>query len=235
MVGGWTPGTHATQYATDFLQIGAGTGQNKVLWEFKAPRAGTYRVQAWWPSAQPNATAAAPFVVRHAAGDSTVLADQSAGGGAWVELGQFSFNAGPNLVTLTDAAADNRTVLADALRIVYGDDPTVYDQIIDNKTYPTTHLGVKTMLFRNELEIPKSDLRYSRLFLDLPQSGRYYLQNLGRGIVFYSVPDTHGHGSEQYLKGYLQGKTDAELWEMAQSVEAVYDYYDFNKGPWEQE
>ena len=110
----------------------------------------------------------------------------------------------------------------------------LFDRELDNIDYPKKHFQQKTILFRKDLEIPKSEFRYSRLFYEGCNTGSYYLDTFNRGIVFYTVDDSLGFGLTVYLKHYLLGKSDHEIWELMQRREAVYDYYDFNRLPAQQ-
>ena len=110
----------------------------------------------------------------------------------------------------------------------------LFDKYLDNIDYPKNHFRNKTILFRKDLEVPKAELKYSRLFYDSCNSGSYYLDTFNHGIVFYTVNDSLGLGLTIYLKNYLLGKSDYEIWEQMQKREAVYDYYDFNKLPSQQ-
>jgi hypothetical protein len=38
----------------------------------------------------------------------------------------------------------------------------------------------------------------------------------------------------QYLKAYVEGASDYEIWQVLQAIEPLYDYYDFRKKPSEQ-
>ncbi len=135
-------------------------------------------------------------------------------------------------LTVTDADANSDTkTKQNFVRAV------VFDETIDNLDYPTKHYGSRTILFRKELEIPKEEMKYSRLFYASCNTGSYYLPTFNRGIVFYSLWSLAGHGSRAYLRAYIEGeaKTDQELWEIVQDAEPGYDYYDFNKLPSEQQ
>jgi len=105
---------------------------------------------------------------------------------------------------------------------------------IDNVDYPKTHFGSKTILFRSELEIPKEDLKYTRLFYNSCNTGNYYLDTFSHGLVYYTLNLSDAALSNPYLKAYLEGKNNQEIWELLQSIDPVYDYYDFSKTPSEQ-
>ena len=111
----------------------------------------------------------------------------------------------------------------------------IFDLSIDNVDYPKRHYRSKTILFRKELEIPQTALRYRRLFYDSCNTGNYYLGTFNRGIVFFTLNNSYGLGFNEYVRAYLEGKSDREIWEIVQDYEPVWDYYDFNKPPSEQQ
>ena len=84
------------------------------------------------------------------------------------------------------------------------------------------------------MELDKEQLGYARLFYDSCNSANYFLDTFNRGIVFYTLYNSDGRGFVSYLKAYLEGKSDQEIWEAIQATDPVYDFYDFNKYPWEQ-
>lgn len=113
----------------------------------------------------------------------------------------------------------------------------VYEKIIDNVNYPNTHYGYKTIISRGPLEINPDELKYKRLFILSCNSGYYYLQTLGRGIVFYSLDDTEvnpGTGFSIYLKAYMQGQSNEQILAALMAKQAAFDFYDFSKRPDEQ-
>jgi PKD repeat protein len=132
-------------------------------------------------------------------------------------------------LTVIDADSDSVTETKENFIVA-----AIFDKSIDNVDYPKTHYRNKTILFRRELEIPKEELKYSRMFYEGCNSGNYYLDTFNRGVVFYTVGAGEGRGSCLYLKAYLEGKSDEEAWELIQNYDPVYDYYDFNKLPSEQ-
>jgi PKD repeat protein len=132
-------------------------------------------------------------------------------------------------LTVTGASGQSRTeskqnfVLARTL-----------DVSLDNIDYPASHYKSKTIVFRRALEVPKEEMRYSRIYYEACNSGNYYLDTFNRGIVFYTVNISNALGFYNYLGAYLNGKSDREIWELIQSLDPVYDYYDFNKLPSQQ-
>jgi PKD repeat protein len=108
------------------------------------------------------------------------------------------------------------------------------DVSLDNVDYPKTHYRTKTILFRKALEVPKNQMRYSRLYYEACNTGNYYLDTFTHGIVFYTINNSAGLGFYTYLQAYLSGRSDREIWQQMQSREPIYDYYDFNKLPSQQ-
>ena len=133
------------------------------------------------------------------------------------------------VLTVTDADGNTSTERKPNFVIA-----RLMDKSIDNVDYPKTHYQSKTILFRKDLEVPKDQLRYKRLFYEACNSGNYYLDTFSHGIVFYTVNSSTGLGFYTYLINYLEGKSDQQIWEAMQSRDPVYDYYDFNKLPSQQ-
>jgi PKD repeat protein len=133
-------------------------------------------------------------------------------------------------LTVTDSDNNSHTeIKEDYVHVV------LYNQIIDNRNTPYYHYGSRTILFRQVDEIPPDQLRYSRLFYESCSTGPYYLETFNRGIVFYTLSSAGGYAAVPYLRAYMvEGKSDYELWRQSQDLEPKYDYYNFNKYPWEQ-
>ena len=106
--------------------------------------------------------------------------------------------------------------------------------IVNPDPAATTHFRRKTIVFRKELEIPKENLKYSRLFYDSCNSGNYFLDTFNRGVVFFTLKNSDGLGFIAYIKAHLEGKSNNEIWSIIQSYQPVYDYYDFTKPPSQQ-
>jgi hypothetical protein len=111
----------------------------------------------------------------------------------------------------------------------------IYEKNIDNIDYPLAHYGNKTVLFRNEPEIAESDLKYNRMAYISCNSGNYFLDTFHRGVMFYTLGTSNDWDGLHYLEAYLDGKSDYEIWQALQNNQPVYDYYDFNKKPSEQD
>jgi len=112
----------------------------------------------------------------------------------------------------------------------------IYDANIDNVDYPKRHYGSKTLLKRKTLEVPKEDLEYARLFYAGCDTATYYTDTFQRGILFYAN-NSSALGNDAmaaYLRAYVNGASDYEIWQIIQEIEPLYDYYDFTKPPSEQ-
>lgn len=135
-------------------------------------------------------------------------------------------------LTVTDVNGDSATEVKEKFVLA-----SLFDMQIDNVDYPKTHFRSKTILKRKELEIDRSKLKYSRMFLLSCNTGNYYMHTFNHGIYFYDLSTTWMGvvpGWTEYLRAYFAGKSDEDIWEILQSYDPVYDYYDFNKYPWDQ-
>ena len=135
-------------------------------------------------------------------------------------------------LTVTDANNNSITETKDNFIRV-----TQFDKTIDNVDYPLSHFGRKTVIFRRELDIPKEELGYSRLFLLSCNSANYYLDTYHQGIVFYTVEDNDLVAKDVipiWLGRYFAGDSDEQIWEALQNYRPYFDYYDFTKRPTEQ-
>ena len=231
LTGAWQASGYLTTKAhgDDHLYTPAGTGDASARWNFQIPRAGRYNVSAWWPAFPQNTTSAA-FTVYHGAGSTTVKANQRTKGGSWSRLGSFAFAAGEYSVVLSNRTAAG-VVVADAVRITAVGNAKAFDTIVENTTSPRPHFKRKTILFRRDLKIEPEQMRYARMYIQTCNSGLYFLETFHRGVTFYTVDDSDGTGLLPYLKAYLQGKSDREIWSILQRGEPIYDYYDFSRPP----
>jgi len=129
--GGWTVATGISGYVGDNYLFTDTPGEGK--WVEFAPTidaSGMYTVYMNWTTTGGRATAV-PVDVVHANGTDLLAVDQSSGGGSWVELGTYSFDAGTSgSVTVSDNAPSG-TLVADAVRFVLQD--SVADIVIDTE------------------------------------------------------------------------------------------------------
>jgi len=134
-------------------------------------------------------------------------------------------------LTVTDANGNSNTETKENFVT-----SVIFEEKIDNVDYPKTHYRNKTILFRKDPEILKEELKYDRMLYIGCDSGHYFTDTFQRGIMFYAVSSssTGGTGMSLYLRAYLEGKSDYEIWEVLQDLQPIYDYYNFNKSPSEQ-
>jgi hypothetical protein len=219
---------------TNYLSTPAGTGLKEARWHFSVPSPGTYNVMARWPASTQNVSSAT-YSIAHARGTTRVQVNQRTNGGGWNELGAFTFGAEEYQVTLTDKTGEGAgNVVADAVRISGTTNTGAFDLTIDNTFCPKIHYARKTIVFRRQPGIDPTKLRYARMFYDGCLSGLYYLDVFHHGVVFYTVGDAYLSEFETYLRAYLQGASDAQIWAALQDLQTVYDYYDFSRSPKEQ-
>ena len=121
--GGWSDGP-----AGFALRESYGDGQNPfalggtrearrgaAVWTPDLPEPGAYAVHVSY-AAGPSRSEAARYTVRHAGGESEVVVNQRIGGGTWVYLGTWEFEAGTSGSVSLAAPASEASVSADAVR-----------------------------------------------------------------------------------------------------------------------
>lgn len=114
--GEWTHSTsEPNHWGDDYQYVAPGSGEAVARWTFSPTETGLHRVQAWYTSHANRATNA-PFTVTHRDGEATVPIDQTVGGGTWVDIGDFYFNADDYYTVSLSNDADGY-VIADAIRV----------------------------------------------------------------------------------------------------------------------
>ncbi|MEM3035883.1 MAG: SGNH/GDSL hydrolase family protein, partial [Thermoplasmata archaeon] len=220
-------------YGDHFCRTILKTGSEQSKWNFTINESGYYNVFAWWPATSSNSTNVI-YTVNHSNGSNNISVNQTINGNQWNKLGEFYFDPGEYSVVLANGSVSGDAV-ADAIKITYIDNPTLYDRIIDNSYCPKTHYGGKTILFRKDLEVEPEKFKYKRMLYDACTVGSYYLDTFHRGIMFYTVASSNTYGIYRYLKAYWEGKSDNEIWQILQDFQPLYDYYNFDKLPSEQQ
>ncbi len=136
-VGSWTSATDADEhFEFDFEYSDGGSGASTFSWQPSLPRAGDYKLYAWWGSDEFSFATDAPFSIDYDGGSETVLKNQAGRVGRWNLLGSFPFAAGNSgTVTLSDAIASAQDrVAADA--IMWTDPGTAAPNVVgDGSTY----------------------------------------------------------------------------------------------------
>lgn len=112
----WAVGTNPGYYGTNYRVRPTASVSDAATWSATLPASGSYKVYARWVTASNRATAA-PYIVYHTGGSTTVTVNQQNNNATWVLLGTFNMNAG----TATRVAVSCWTtagyyVVADAVR-----------------------------------------------------------------------------------------------------------------------
>jgi len=220
---------------TNYLWTSAGDGHKQVRWRFSLANPGTYSIMAGWPASTQNVSSAC-FSIVHAQGTTIVRANQQTNGGQWNLLGTFQFDAGEYSVSLTDKPAEGTgKVIADGIRILCATNTCPVDVSMDNGPCPKPHYLRKTIVFRRQLDVDPAKLRYARLFYDGCLSAVYYPSAFHHGVMFYTVNDSYLSAFETYLREYMHGASDPQIWAALQNLQTLYDYFDFSRPPQEQD
>lgn len=92
--------------------------ESRAVWQTEIPEAGEYAVYVSYEQT-PNSVDDAHYTVHHAGGTTDFAVNQTMGGGTWIYLGRFRFEAGEQeVVTLSNRSRRaGRTVSADAVKI----------------------------------------------------------------------------------------------------------------------
>ena len=119
VTGVWQAGTSSgDRWGPNYIFKSPGSGSAYVEFTPDLPLTGRYEVYEMHPQGT-NRTTAAPHVIHHAGGTSTVTVNQQVGGGRWNYIGTFPFAAGTaGSVRITDAYTTGSVVIADAMKFV---------------------------------------------------------------------------------------------------------------------
>lgn len=120
IVGTWSIGTGAGKFGADYRFEGQGTGGSHLTYTPSIFTPGNYQVFEWHPAGS-NRTIAAPHIITHTNGSTTIFVNQQIAGGAWNSLGTFGFAAGTvGKVRITDNFSDTgHIVIADAIKFSF--------------------------------------------------------------------------------------------------------------------
>lgn len=114
----WATHLRSGYWGSGYLIAYTSTSERLFSWKPTAPRTGRYEVRLRWPDSTAFARNAL-FRFRDATGNETSLRlNQKINGGQWVSVGEYAFNTGENVFTLSNAGADS-TVAADAIQLVW--------------------------------------------------------------------------------------------------------------------
>jgi type IV pilus assembly protein PilY1 len=106
-----------------------------ATWTPDLPDAGVYKVYIWYTSVG-DRDENARYTVSHAGGDTDFRRNQKVNAGQWVELGDFTFNAGTaGYIRVTrDGASTGNATAADAVRLVPQFAVTPPDAVFESST-----------------------------------------------------------------------------------------------------
>ncbi|MDY6935912.1 MAG: choice-of-anchor X domain-containing protein, partial [Spirochaetota bacterium] len=115
VIGDWpTSSGNTYEYGKDILYHESGFGLNTVTFTPNLPESGNYDIYAWWTTHSNRATDV-PYTINYSGGSDVVVMNQERGGGAWIYLGTYYFNAGTGgSVMISDDA--NEYIIADAVK-----------------------------------------------------------------------------------------------------------------------
>jgi len=114
--GTWGQSGRSDERFADAYYFMPPNGHGIVRFIPELPKAGRYRVEAWW-NTQGTRFSSVPYVIMHAEGEARVTVDQRKDGGKWMELGTFSFAPAHAAVEIR-AEGFNDYLVADAVRFV---------------------------------------------------------------------------------------------------------------------
>ena len=172
---------------------------SSICWRPNIPQSRDYAVYVAYQSL-PNSAPDAHYTIHHSGGTTTLLVNQSMGGGTWIYLGTFPFQQGKTAkVVLTNYSKQNNSVItADALRLGGGQgniarttngDSIAYDGKIDRQ------IGRKPRnAYQPAMVYPYQVSGYPRYL----EAARYSMQWAGVPDSIYSP----SHGLDDYRDDY---------------------------------
>lgn len=114
----WTSTSVSGYYGTNYHTRSTASVSDAATWKATLPADGSYKVYARW-TAGTNRAAAAPYIIYHTSGSTTVNVNQQTNGGTWVLLGTFSMYQGTaDRVKLSCWTTVGYYVVADAVKFV---------------------------------------------------------------------------------------------------------------------
>jgi len=115
----WFPTTAVPGYlGSNYHARATAAVSDPASWTFTLPSSGNYEVFARWTTGANRATAA-PFIIVHNGGTTTVAVNQQQNNGVWVSLGTYNFAAGTaQRVLLSCWTTSGDFVIADGVKLV---------------------------------------------------------------------------------------------------------------------
>lgn len=127
-----------------------------ALWQPHFEKAGRYAVYVSYQTL-PNSVDDAHYTVRHKGQETEFIVNQKMGGGTWVYLGTFDFDAGENMyncVTLSNQSKKKGVVTADAVRfgggmgnIIRGGTASGYPRALEGARYYAQWAGAPYSIY----------------------------------------------------------------------------------------
>lgn len=113
----WFPSTSVAGYlGSNYHARATQSISDSAKYNVTLPTSGTYKVEARWTTGSNRATAT-PYVITHNGGNTTVAVNQQQNNGTWVNLGNYSFNAGTaQRVQVSCWTSSGSFVIADGIR-----------------------------------------------------------------------------------------------------------------------
>lgn len=195
------------------------TQNASATWMPNLPSAGSYSVYISYATC-PNSVPDAKYTVYHRGGKTQFSVNQQIGGGTWVYLGTFEFDAGENLngrVVLSNQSNYRGVITADAVRFGGGMGRTNrggattsgLPSYLEAARYYTQWAGLPDSLY-NEFrgaDDYKDDIRARSNLLNYLGGGSVYMPNAeGRKVPFelsLSVHSDAGYRSDNSIYGTL--------------------------------
>lgn len=179
------------------------------------PEKGNYAVYVSYPQSPENSTTA-KYTVRHSGGNTSFIVDQTIGGGTWIYLGTFHFNAGKSesagAVTVT--AGDNGYTAMDAVKFGGGMGNVARrpsGDLISNQWSLNSASPAETVQARNDTVSHTWKLSGKPRYVE---GARYYLQYAGMPDTLVYTPNKNRNDyNDDYMSrgawvNYLAGSAD---------------------------
>ena len=189
------------------------------------PRAGLYRVYAWWSA---DNDAASDTVIRIFHSDSTteLSVDQSINGGRWNVLGEYMFNNDVfHAITISDEATSGGRAVADAVRFEYIDEVTAADVVLTLGVTETGQYGNNygtdehPTILRASFEGQSFDLLFSLTGYDIDFNDEVEIRLNGNSIGFLSAGSNNGlNGGDTFAISAAQQLMGTNLIEIIQTT-----------------
>ncbi len=113
----WFTSTQVTGYLQEnYAARSTAFASDPMTFTAFVPTAGNYEVFARWTDGS-NRASAAPYIINHSGGSTTVFADQTTNGGTWVSLGTFNFASGNTDILLSCWTNSGAYVIGDGIKL----------------------------------------------------------------------------------------------------------------------